>query len=145
MGHRRPPSAGRTTRQGDRKQRKIREVLVEHSCYLVDGPGATIAAIDDTMPDSDADSNEERARTSRFHGRCEEAEPTKVAGPHLVPWSRPTASLSWALSAVVTIVALGLVAHRVQAGAGRFRREGGHDARGNRSHTAYAVMGRPRE
>src|SRR2546421_5846450 len=60
MGHRPPPSAGRTTRQGDRKQRKIREVLVEQSCYLVDGPGATIAAIDDTVPDNDADSNEDR-------------------------------------------------------------------------------------
>src|SRR5439155_19032571 len=62
-----------------------------------------------------------------------------------IPWSLPTASLSWALSDVVTIVAEGLVAHRVHAGAGRFRREGGHDARGNGAHTAYAVMGRPGE
>src|SRR5205085_7122151 len=64
----------------DREQRKIREVLVEPSCYLVDGLGATIAANDDTVPDNDADANEERARTSRFQGRCEEADPIMVAG-----------------------------------------------------------------
>jgi hypothetical protein len=74
----------------------------------VDGPGATIAAIDDTVPDNDADSNEERARTSRSQGRFEQAQPTMVAGRSLVPWSQPTASLSWALSDVVTIVAVGL-------------------------------------
>jgi len=60
------------------------------------------------VPDNDADSNEERARTSRFHGHCEEAEPTMVTGWSLVPWSHPMASLSWALSEAVTIVTVGL-------------------------------------
>ena len=80
---------------------------MELSCYLGDGLGATIAAIDDTVPDNDADANEERARTSRSQGRFEEAAPTVAAGRSLVPWSLPTGSLSWALSDVVTIVAVG--------------------------------------
>ena len=81
---------------------------MECSCYLVDGPGATIAAIDDTVPVNDADANEERAQTCRSQGRFEEAAPTMAAGRSLLPWSLPTASLSWALSEVVTIVAEGL-------------------------------------
>ena len=81
---------------------------MERSCYLGDGLGATIAAIDDTVPDNDADANEERAQTCRSQGRVEEAAPTMAAGRSLLPWSLPTASLSWALSEVVTIVAEGL-------------------------------------
>jgi hypothetical protein len=99
---------GRDALRGGGKQRKIREVLLERPCYLMDGPGATIAAIDATVPDNDVDSNEERARSSRSQDRFEEAEPTIVAGRSLVPWSLPTASLSWAVSDVVTIVAVGL-------------------------------------
>jgi hypothetical protein len=61
-----------------------------------------------TLRDNDANSNEERARTSRSQGRFEEAAPTMAAGRSLLPWSLPTASLSWALSEVVTIVTVGL-------------------------------------
>ena len=64
--------------------------------------------MDDTVPDNDADATEERARTSRSQGRGEEAAPTMAAGRSLLPWSLPTASLPWALSEVVTIVAAGL-------------------------------------
>ena len=74
----------------------------------MDGPGATIAANDDTVPDNDADATEERARTSRSQGRVEEAAPTMADGRSLLRWSLPTASLSCVLSDVVTIVAVGL-------------------------------------
>jgi hypothetical protein len=106
------PSLRKAIRSGTRAagtaSSKIQEVLVEQPCYLVDRPGATIAAIDDAVPDNDADSTEERAQTSRSQGRFEEAEPTMVAGCSLVLWRLATASLSWALSDVVTIVAVGL-------------------------------------